>query len=183
MIIELYISGMRCQACATRIEKVLNKNPHINQAEVNLISNKVRIDFQDTKLNTDKIIKLIEKAGFQAYLQDYSIKNNPLSTVKIITLLLITMPFLTAMIAMLFSWHQLMISLPLQFFLSTIAQFFALPFYKSAWRSFRTKSANMYNLIKNEPLTKEVNEQLYSNFLDGIDDDTNRGKNIKFIYS
>ncbi|MBR1375110.1 MAG: cation-translocating P-type ATPase [Cardiobacteriaceae bacterium] len=147
MIIELYISGMRCQACATRIEKVLNKNPHINQAEVNLISNKVRIDFQDTKLNTDKIIKLIEKAGFQAYLQDYSIKNNPLSTVKIITLLLITMPFLIAMIAMLFSWHQLMISLPLQFFLSTIAQFFALPFYKSAWSSFRNKSANMDTLI------------------------------------
>ena len=36
---------------------------------------------------------------------------------------------------------------------------------------------NMYNLIKNEPLTKEVNDQLYSNFLDGIDD-TNKGKNI-----
>ncbi|MBP3194191.1 MAG: cation-translocating P-type ATPase [Cardiobacteriaceae bacterium] len=147
MIIELYISGMRCQACATRIEKVLNKNPNIKQAEVNLISNKVRIDFQNTKLNTDEIIKLIEKTGFQAYSQDYSVKNNPLSTVKIIILLLITMPFLTAMIAMLFSWHQLMLSLPLQFFLSTIAQFFAIPFYKSAWKSLCNKSANMDTLI------------------------------------
>ena len=39
-------------------------------------------------------------------------------------------------------------------------------------------NANMYNLIKNEPLTKEVNEQLYSNFLDGMDN-SNKGRNIK----
>ena len=51
---------------------------------------------------------------------------------------------------------------------------------KEKARGISLRNANMYNLIKNEPLTKEVNEQLYSNFLDGIDDDTNRGKNIKF---
>jgi hypothetical protein len=50
---------------------------------------------------------------------------------------------------------------------------------KEKTRGISLRNANMYNLIKNDPLTKEINEQLYSNFLDGIDN-TNRGKNIKF---
>ena len=37
---------------------------------------------------------------------------------------------------------------------------------------------NMYDLIRNEPLKKQVIEQLYMTFLDGIDDSI-RGKNIK----
>ena len=49
---------------------------------------------------------------------------------------------------------------------------------KEKIKGMSLSNANMYNLIKNEPLTKEVNEQLYSNFLDGIDN-TNRGRNIK----
>ena len=49
---------------------------------------------------------------------------------------------------------------------------------KEKTRGISLRNANIYNLIKNEPLTKEINEQLYSNFLDGIDN-TNRGKNIK----
>lgn len=49
---------------------------------------------------------------------------------------------------------------------------------KEKTRGISLRNANMYNLIKNDPLTKEINEQLYSNFLDGIDN-TNRGKNIK----
>ena len=37
---------------------------------------------------------------------------------------------------------------------------------------------NMYNLLKIAPLNRETNEQLYSKFLDGIDE-SNRGRNIK----
>ena len=51
-------------------------------------------------------------------------------------------------------------------------------FNKEKIKLMNLNKGNMYNLIKNEPLTKEVNDQLYSNFLDGIDE-TNKGKNIK----
>jgi hypothetical protein len=50
-------------------------------------------------------------------------------------------------------------------------------FNKEKIKMISLRNGNMYNLIKNEPLTKEVNDQLYSNFLDGIDD-SNKGKNI-----
>ena len=50
-------------------------------------------------------------------------------------------------------------------------------FNKEKIKMISLRNGNMYNLIKNEPLTKEVNDQLFSNFLDGIDD-TNKGKNI-----
>ena len=40
------------------------------------------------------------------------------------------------------------------------------------------QNANLYNLIKNEPLTNQILDQLYVNLLDGIEE-SNKGKNIE----
>ncbi|GJL74905.1 heavy metal translocating P-type ATPase [Nitrosomonas sp.] len=61
--IELPIEGMTCAACATRIEKNLNKLPGV-EAAVNFASEKARVHYDDRQIKTDNLIEAIEKAGF-----------------------------------------------------------------------------------------------------------------------
>lgn len=61
--IELPLEGMTCAACAVRIEKNLNKLPGV-EAVVNFASEKVRINYDDHQIKTDKLISTVEKSGF-----------------------------------------------------------------------------------------------------------------------
>ena len=61
--IDLPIEGMTCAACAARIEKNLNKLPSV-EAVVNFANEKARVHYDDSQINTDKLIAAIEKAGF-----------------------------------------------------------------------------------------------------------------------
>ncbi|SFU71191.1 heavy metal translocating P-type ATPase [Nitrosospira multiformis] len=61
--IELPIEGMTCAACATRIEKNLNKLPGV-QAAVNFANEKARIEFDASATQPEDLVNSIEKAGF-----------------------------------------------------------------------------------------------------------------------
>ena len=61
--LELPIEGMTCTACATRIEKNLNKLPGVH-AVVNFANEKARVEFDDTTTLPEELIRSIEKAGF-----------------------------------------------------------------------------------------------------------------------
>lgn len=55
---------MTCQACASRIEKVLNKKPYIQQAAVNFASEQAQISFDNSEHSPQDILQLIENVGF-----------------------------------------------------------------------------------------------------------------------
>ena len=61
--IELPIEGMTCAACASRIEKNLNKLPGV-EAVVNFANEKAHVNYDATQTGTDKLVKTVEKAGF-----------------------------------------------------------------------------------------------------------------------
>ncbi|WP_320036379.1 heavy metal translocating P-type ATPase [Halarcobacter sp.] len=61
---NLSIKGMTCAACSSRVEKLLNKNENIEDATVNLTTNKAFFTSED-KLDLDPIIEKIEKYGFE----------------------------------------------------------------------------------------------------------------------
>lgn len=61
--IELPIEGMTCAACATRIEKNLNKLAGV-QAVVNFANEKAHIHYDESQIKTDALIRAIEKSGF-----------------------------------------------------------------------------------------------------------------------
>ena len=61
--LDLPISGMTCAACATRIEKVLNRLPGIS-ASVNLATESARVDLSADASTPQEVVAAIERAGF-----------------------------------------------------------------------------------------------------------------------
>lgn len=64
--IILSIDGMTCSACSNGLEKYLNKQDGINNAQVNLVMANASISYDETKVNKDKIEEFIKKAGFKS---------------------------------------------------------------------------------------------------------------------
>ena len=64
--IILSIEGMTCSACSTGLEKYLNKQNGIINANVNLIMANATIDYDENILNQQKIEKYIKQAGFSS---------------------------------------------------------------------------------------------------------------------
>ena len=60
---DLPVSGMSCAACATRLEKVLNRLPGVS-AEVNFATGKARLAAEDNGASAPDILAAIRKAGF-----------------------------------------------------------------------------------------------------------------------
>ncbi|MDK4538435.1 heavy metal translocating P-type ATPase [Kingella kingae] len=148
--INFNIQGMTCQACANRIEKVLNKKKFVSEAVVNFAGETAQITFDDTQTNPDELIKIIEKTGFQAAVQTSLLPETDSheSHWRVWTLLALSLPFWVGMIGMLGGSHALMPPLWLQIAISTVAQtYFALPFYKGAIASVRGGLANMDVLV------------------------------------
>ena len=61
--IDLPVEGMNCAACATRLEKTLNRVPGVT-ATVNFATERAHIDFDSTSTNADDLVQSIATAGF-----------------------------------------------------------------------------------------------------------------------
>ncbi len=62
--IKLPVQGMTCAACSTRLEKVLNKLPGVQDASVSLASESASLDLTESDVGVNDIIGAIAKAGF-----------------------------------------------------------------------------------------------------------------------
>lgn len=62
--ISLQVTGMTCAACATRIEKGLNKLDGVEEANVNLALEKSIIKYNPEKLGEQDFEKKIQDLGY-----------------------------------------------------------------------------------------------------------------------
>lgn len=143
---------MTCQACASRIEKVLNKKEFIESAGVNFASEEAQITFDDSQTDIAGLIKIIEKTGYGAKektdLQPAADDGAVHIGWRLWLLLAINIPFLIGMAGMMIGRHDWMIPAVWQFTLASIVQLWlASPFYKSAWTSIKDGLANMDVLV------------------------------------
>ena len=58
------ISGMSCAACSSSVQRVVSKLNGVESCEVNLITGKMTVNFDETKTGEPDFIKVVEKAGF-----------------------------------------------------------------------------------------------------------------------
>ena len=148
--IRYHIDGMTCQACASRIEKVLNKKPFIAAASVNFASEEAQITYDDSQTDPATLVALIAKTGYSASLPaDTPPADEPAHPGwRLWLLLAINLPFLVGMMGMMIGRHDWMLPPVAQLALASIVQLWlALPFYKSAWASIKGGLANMDVLV------------------------------------
>ncbi|MDD6306659.1 MAG: heavy metal translocating P-type ATPase, partial [Clostridiales bacterium] len=60
------VTGMSCSACSAHVEKSVSKVEGVSQVTVNLLTNSMQVEFDDTKTDTGLIIKAVEEAGYGA---------------------------------------------------------------------------------------------------------------------
>lgn len=153
---EFQITGMTCAACATRIEKVLNKVEGV-EATVNFAAEKARIQYQPALVTLEGLTEAIRKAGYGAYeiaatsrSEEKSRKEAQFKAELHIFWLatLLTLPLVAQMPFMLFGGHDDLLPRWLQMLLATPVQFWAgKRFYVGAWHALRGGGANMDVLV------------------------------------
>ncbi|OOF60087.1 copper-translocating P-type ATPase [Rodentibacter myodis] len=148
---------MICQSCASRIEKVLNKKPFVQQVSVNFAVEEAQVEFDPTQAKAEDILTIIQKTGFKGTLKTNkqpTPRQEKKSHWRLGLLLLINIPFFIGMAGMMFGNHHLMLPPMWQFVLATIVQFgLAIPFYRGAIGSIRGGLANMDVLVSSGTLT------------------------------
>jgi Cu+-exporting ATPase len=71
MKLTMKVSGLHCEKCCNTIERSLSKIKGINLAKVDLGENEVLINYDENKVETEKIKKTIRKAGFMPGAERY----------------------------------------------------------------------------------------------------------------
>lgn len=72
MITKKYkISGMHCTSCAMNIDGELEDTEGIKESNTNYAKSQTEVEFDESKLKSEDIIKIIEQTGYQA-----EVKNN-----------------------------------------------------------------------------------------------------------
>ena len=153
--INLQISGMTCQACASRIEKVLNKKDFVANASVNFAGETAQVEYNDAQTTPEELMQIIQKTGYQAAIKTTALPEMQPENANLWRnhwrtwlLLALAAPFMLGMAGMLFGLHALMPPAWLQIALASIVQLWlAVPFYKSAIASVRGGLANMDVLV------------------------------------
>lgn len=157
---EFEITGMTCAACATRIEKGLNRLDGVASANVNLALEKATIEFNPSEVTIADIIAKVEKLGYGAHQNkedkesvDYREKHIKVQQRKFIISVILSLPLLWTMIGhfsftsflyvpdfLMNPWVQLILATPVQFIIGK-------QFYVGAYKALRNGSANMDVLV------------------------------------
>ncbi|HWL26805.1 MAG TPA: heavy metal translocating P-type ATPase [Ureibacillus sp.] len=157
---EFAITGMTCAACATRIEKGLNKIDGVSRANVNLALENATVEYDPSQVSPTDIIQRVEKLGYGAIIKvenkdavDYRQKEIQKQKRKFIISVILSFPLLWAMIShfsftsfiylpefLMNPWIQMALATPVQFIIGK-------QFYVGAYKALRNKSANMDVLV------------------------------------
>lgn len=62
----LIVEGMTCASCSSAVERIMKKQDGMHEASVNLTTKKLTVTYDDSLINMDKMIQLIDKAGYSA---------------------------------------------------------------------------------------------------------------------
>ncbi len=76
------IIGMSCASCQAHVDHAVSKLDGVKSCNVNLLTNSMEVDFDETKLNIEDIIKAVQKVGYDANLKDENNVSKEISSSK-----------------------------------------------------------------------------------------------------
>lgn len=156
--LSLQLSGMNCAACASRIEKLLNRLPGVT-AHVNFAAEQADVTYVPGLADLPAMIAQVRKGGFDAEpARDPTTASEEEEHAHATAMrrqramfglsAILTLPLLLGMVDMVSGRMDFMLPLWLQCLLATLVQFgCGWPFYQKAWKAIRGGGANMDVLV------------------------------------
>jgi Cu+-exporting ATPase len=158
--VDFQITGMTCAACATRIEKGLNKMPGVSKANVNLALETARVEFSPFEVSVSDMSRKVDQLGYKAVVKEGQKdtgeqRKKAIRThqTKLLASVIFSLPLLWAMVGhfsftswiwvpelFMNPWFQLAVATPVQFIIGK-------QFYAGAYKALRNGSANMDVLV------------------------------------
>jgi Cu+-exporting ATPase len=145
--LQFAVSGMTCASCVARVEKALKKVPGVDDASVNLATEKASV--KGAALDADAIVAAIAQAGYEAapvqrdQPRPEPAMSGPPSWWPVAAAAILSLPLVLQMAVhswMLPGWFQLLLATPVQFWLGA-------RFYRAGWKALRAGSGNMDLLV------------------------------------
>ncbi len=156
------VKGMTCASCQAHVQKAVEKVEGVNKVNVNLLTNSMVVDFDNSKCNIDDISLAVSKVGYQAFKQGEKENNkikkedNNHQLGKLITGLILLIPiFYISMGHMIgiplpsfLSGHENAISFAFTQFILVLPYFFLFKeYFIRGFKALINKSPNMDSLV------------------------------------
>jgi Cu+-exporting ATPase len=140
--VDLPISGMTCAACASRIERRLNKLDGVN-ASVNYATEKASVDYDPGTVGPADLVGAVEAAGYSASLAAVDPASATRRRLLVSALLSAPVLLLSMVPALQFDgWEWLALALA-----SPVVLWGGLQFHRAAWAGLRHGAATMDTLV------------------------------------
>src|SRR5215213_8781342 len=164
--IDLPITGMTCAACAARIERSLRRAEGVEEASVNLATERATVRFDPAITGPGQIVDTIRSAGYDAIVPAASshssaasdagdeqsrVRTKEYEKLRLKFIIAVTLAIPVLIIAMSHGrisaldfpgarWLQLFLTTPVVFYSGE-------QFYRGAWAALRHRAADMNTLI------------------------------------
>lgn len=162
--LTLPVQGMTCASCVTRVEKALKKVEGVNEASVNLASEKARVEFDPSRVQLDQLKTAVEDAGYELLLPGNNSENAADKTAKqdarqglrseLILSAVFTVPVMILSMISMFDFYKDVSPLSLYdtnkilLLLTTPVMFYSgRRFFKGFWGAAKHFSADMNTLV------------------------------------
>lgn len=148
------VVGMKCAACAVRIDKVLGRQNGVCECSVNLAANNVSLKYDATITSPENLAQVVANMGFQLIVTDIDSakdeveahKNANYKELKRNTIWSIILSVPIVLLSMVFM--HLPYSNEIMAVLSTpVVLYFGRNFFINAWKQLKQKSASMDTLV------------------------------------
>ena len=75
---EVYdVTGMTCAACSAAVQRSVERLPGVEYASVNLLTNTMRVKYDESSVSADDIVRAVSGAGYEALPRDKSAVSSP----------------------------------------------------------------------------------------------------------
>jgi Cu+-exporting ATPase len=157
--LDFAIDGMTCASCSSRLERALGKVAGVEDASVNLATEKARITVRQGLVTPERLLEAITKAGFSgtvitspaeqaAERERADARSSQRDKLLIILSTLLTLPLVGDMVFSLASGGKMALPPLAQMALASLVQVLVgWRFYKGAWASLKGGAGNMDVLV------------------------------------